>query len=209
MESRGFTLMELLISTGILTIICVLSFVALQSSTVALATSNSKSEVQSNLRDTMTAIRNELQLAAKSADATLVPALAATAINANPAALCPTEIVFQKPRNATGKLWTAAIRFRFYNEDANNNGVLDNGEDVDHDRTLSRRIIRIEDKNGDGDTADPGERAILAGANDLSNVTFALNNNVVTVTLTSRKFLSGRHDHPVTMTVRSDIYLQN
>lgn len=209
MESRGFSLMELIISMGILTIVCLLSFVALQSTTAALATSNSKTEVSNNLRDAMSAIRGELQLAAKNADSTLIPALVATTINANPATLCPTEIVFQKPRNSTGKLWTTPIRFRYYNEDVNGNGVLDNGEDVDADHTLSRRILRIEDKNGDGDTNDPGERITLGGANDLSNVTFALANNVVTVTLTSRKFLSGRHDHPVTQTVRSDIYLQN
>ena len=163
MDKRGFTLVELTISMSILGLIAVLSFLALQSAGAAMAASSVKAGVQDNLRDVMSAVRTEVQLAAKASDNTLVPALTKIAINAAPAPKCPTEIVFQRPRNASGKLWTSAIRFRYYNEDTNGNALLDPGEDTDGDKVLSRRIQRIQDVNGDGDTADPGEVRSSAG----------------------------------------------
>ena len=63
--------------------------------------------------------------------------------------------------------------------------------------------------NGDGDTTDDGERSTVAGANNLSNVVFAINNNTITVTLTSQKFQGDDKTHPITATVSTDIYLQN
>jgi prepilin-type N-terminal cleavage/methylation domain-containing protein len=209
MDKRGFTLLELTISVSVLSIIFMLSFVALQSSVSAMATSSAKARVQDNLRDAIQSIRGELQLAAKSADNSVTPTVAKVAVNANPAAKCPTEIVFQRPRDTTGKLWTTPIRFRFFNEDTNNNGRLDSGEDANNDKVLTRRLLRLQDVNGDGDTADNGESRPVAGANDLSSVTFTINGNVVTVNLTSSQLIPGLRDHPVRMTLSSAIFLQN
>ncbi len=194
---------------AILAIISILGISALQTSSAALVTSSTKSVVQDNLRDALAAMKQEIQLASKTPDDSLLPPLEAVEVNANPAAKCPTEIVFQTPEDNTALRWSNRIRFRYYNEDTNANGLLDSGEDSDGDGTLSRRILRLEDKNDDGDTADPGEQSTIAGANNLSNVQFVLNNNVVTITLTSQKLQGLDKTQPVTATVSTDVYLQN
>lgn len=209
MEKHGFTLLELMISAAILAVIGALGLAALQTSSTALATASAKALVQDNLRDALASMKQELQLAAKNADDSLLPPLAAVAVVANPAPRCPTEIVFQAPTDNTALRWTNPIRFRFYNEDANANGVLDAGEDADADRTLSRRILRLEDANGDGDTGDPGERSIVGGANNVSNVQFAVNNDVVTITLTAGALQGLDKAQPISARVTTDIYLQN
>lgn len=208
-NTHGFTLLELMISIAVLAIICVLGVVALQSSANAMSAAASKSEVQGNLRDALTAMQRELELASKTSDDSLLPPLNEVTVNANPADRCPTEIVFQVPTDGTGLRWSQPIRFRFYNEDVDGNGVLSPGEDADGDRTLSRRLLRLEDLNGDGDTADATETRVVAGANNLSDVQFAVNDDVITVTLAAEKHLDGRRDQPVTMSVTSQVYLQN
>ncbi|MCC6489264.1 MAG: prepilin-type N-terminal cleavage/methylation domain-containing protein [Candidatus Hydrogenedentes bacterium] len=209
MNSRGFTLVELVISMAILAIISVLGVVALQTSTTSMATAESKADVQDNVRDVLAAMTRELQMASKVSDDSLTPPLDAVAVNANPAAGSPTELVFQIPTSGSGRNWSRAIRYRYINEDANENGRLDSGEDLDSDGVLSRRIVRIQDLNADGDTADTGETMPVGGANDLSGVQFARTGDVITITLTSEKFLSGRRSDPVRVTVSSDVYLQN
>ncbi len=209
MNKQGFTLMELMMVVSILAIVSVLGMSALQTSSSAMLTASAKSAVQDNLRDSLAAMKRELQLASKTPDDSLLPPLNAVTVNANPAAKCPTEIVFQTPADGTGLRWTNNIRFRYYTEDTNGNGLLDSNEDTDADGTLSRRILRLEDVNGDGDASDNGERSIVAGANNLSNVVFAINNNTITVTLTSQKFQGDDRTHPITATVSTDIYLQN
>lgn len=209
MDSRGFTLVELVISMAILAIISVLGIVALQSSTTSMATAESKADVQDNVRDALAAMTRELQMASKTSDDSLTPPLDAVAINANPAAGSPTELVFQTPTSGSGRNWSRPIRYRYLNEDANGNGRLDSGEDLDSDAVLTRRIVRIQDRNGDGDTADSGEIAPVGGANDLSTVQFARTGDVITITLTADKFMRGRRSDPVRVTVTSDVYLQN
>ncbi len=209
MGAKGFTLVELVISMAILTIISVLGVVALRTSTTSVATAESKADVQDNIRDALASMARELQMAAKIADDSLTPPLVEVAVNANPAVGSPTELVFQTPLNGSGRSWSQVIRYRHVNEDANENGRLDEGEDLDGDGVLSRRILRIQDRNGDGDTTDDGERIPVGGANDLSNVQFARVGDIVTITLTAEKFLSGRRSDPVRLTVSSDVYLQN
>ncbi|NUM54386.1 MAG: prepilin-type N-terminal cleavage/methylation domain-containing protein [Candidatus Hydrogenedentes bacterium] len=208
-DRHGFTLMELMMVVAILAVISVLGIAALQTSGTALATASTKSLVQDNLRDVVASMKRELQLASKTPDDSLLPPLQAVAVNANPAPNCATEIVFQTPTDNTALRWTDPIRFRYYNEDANGNGILDAGEDSDGDGTLSRRILRLEDLDGDGDTNDPGEQTVVAGANNISDVQFVLNNNIVTITVTSQKLQGFDTSHPITATVTSDIYLQN
>jgi len=209
MNKHGFTLVELMMATAILGIIAILGIAALQTSGTALATASAKAMVQDNLRDAAAAMKRELQLASKRPDDSLLPPLQAVTVNASPAPRCPTEIVFQTPTDATALRWTNPIRFRFYNEDANGNSVLDAGEDADGDRTLSRRILRLEDANADGDVDDPGERSIVAGANNLSDVQFAVNDAVIRVALAADSLQGLDKSHPLIATVTTDIYLQN
>ncbi len=209
MTSRGFTLVELVISMAILVIISALGIAALQTSTTSAATAGSKADVQGNIRDALSSMTRELQMASKSSDDSLIPPLQDVTVNANPAAGSPMELVFQTPTNGSGRSWTQPIRYRFVNEDANENGRLDEGEDLDGDGVLSRRILRIQDRNGDGDTIDDGERAPVGGANDLSAVQFTRNGDIVTITLTAEKFLAGRRTDPVRVSVSCDVYLQN
>lgn len=209
MGSKGFTLVELVISMAILTIISVLGVVALQTSTTSVATAGSKADVQDNIRDALAVMVRELQMASKNADDSLTPPLDAVTVNANPTQGSPTELVFQTPVNGSGRSWSRPIRFRYVNEDANGNGRLDAGEDLDGDGALSRRVLRIQDRNGDGDTTDDGERSPVGGANDLSNVQFVRAGDIVTITLTAEKFLTGRRSDPIRLTVSTDVYLQN
>ena len=209
MASRGFTLVELIISMAILTIISVLGVMALQTSTLSMATAKSKADAQGNVRDALAAMTKEMQMASRRADDSLSPRLDPITVNPNPAADSPVEIVFQVPADGTGRNWSRPIRYRYINEDDNVNGRLDAGEDTDGDGVLSRRIVRMQDRNGDGDADDPDERAAVGGANDLSNVQFTRTGDVITITLTADKFLSGRRTDPVRVTVSSDVYVQN
>lgn len=202
-------MLELMIALGIIAIISMLGMTALESSTLAMSSSQSKEEVQSNIRDAISAMTRELQLASKATDDSLSPPLEQVTINLNPAPNSPVEIVFQTPTDGTGFRWSQPIRFRYVNEDSNGNGRLDNGEDADGDGALTRRIVRIQDRNGNGTTTDPGEETPVAGANDLTNAQFARNGDVVTITLTSQKFLGMRRSNPVSATVSHDVYLQN
>lgn len=209
MTARGFTLVELVISMAILTVITVLGAVALQTSTSSVATAESKADVQDSIRDALAAMSKELQLASKGADDSLTPPLGAVTVNLNPAAGSPTELVFQTPTNGSGRSWSRTVRYRYINEDANGNGRLDSGEDLDGDGVLSQRILRIQDRNGDGDTLDAGEQVPVGGANNLSNVQFTRIGDVIRITLAAEKFLTGRRSDPVRVTVSSDVYLQN
>ncbi len=209
MENRGFTLTELMISTAILVIICALGMVAVQAASTSSATAKSKAEVQDNVRDAMEGMVAELQLASKRTDVSLTPPLRALVVTANPVAGSPVQVTFQTPEGGSGRNWSQPITFRYINEDANGDGRLNSGEDTDGDRVLSRRILRIQDLNGNGSTNDAGETRPVGGANDMSTVTFALNGNVLTITLTSQKLIGLRRTNPARVTISSDVYLEN
>jgi prepilin-type N-terminal cleavage/methylation domain-containing protein len=212
MKTTGFTLLELLISLALLSVVSVLGFTVLAASGNVMNLAATQSTVDSELRDTINAMRGELQLASKTTNAALVPPLTAVTITNNPVAGSPIEIAFQIPRDGTGNLWSSTIRYRFINEDANANSKLDAGEDTNADKALTRRIVRIQDLNGNGVTTDPGETRVVGGANDLSAVTFALDatKSVLTVTLTaSRRVSNNPKRPPVTGTVTTNIYLRN
>ncbi len=63
MQTRGFTLVEVTISMSILSIISLLSFIILQSTTESTQLAEAKSSVQSDLREVMSAITTEVQSA--------------------------------------------------------------------------------------------------------------------------------------------------
>lgn len=206
---EGFSLMELLVAVTIVSILAVMGMIALQSSNTSMAVAQAKAKVQANVRDALQAITEEVQLAGKQADPSLAPPLQPVQIIEDPAENSPVEVAFQIPVDSTGLNWSNRIRFRFVNEDVNGNNLLDSGEDTDEDGVLSRRIIRLEDRNGDGDMADAGETVVVAGVNDLSNVQFALNNDVLTINLTSTSFIGHRRDTPLTITSSGQVYLLN
>ncbi|GMW00047.1 MAG: hypothetical protein AMXMBFR84_11850 [Candidatus Hydrogenedentota bacterium] len=202
----GFTLLELLITVALLAVVSLLGFVAVQSSVASAGTAAAKSDVQQAVRDVMAIMVTELQTAAKADNDALNPPLDRLAVTANPAANCPIEVSFQVPLDGTARNWSNRIRFRHYDEDANNNEWLDSGEDVNGDGVLTRCIWRMEDTNGDG---TPDETREVGGANCISNVQFVLNGNVLTITLTATQLLPGFRQNPVTATTSTDVYLLN
>lgn len=200
MKSKaGFTLLELSIATGILTVVSLLTFIVTQSTTSAVAVADAKEQAQASVRDTLNAMASELQLAAKVANPALVPPLNAVSV------VNPGEIVFQIPVNSTGSVWSTPIRYRFVNEDASGPGAenarLDDGEDADGDGALTRHIVRIQD----------GVTTVLGAANDLSLVQFVLSPNAdeVTITLSSTKTVNNRRFDLVRTTAVSRVYLCN
>mgnify|MGYP006289374907 CR=1 FL=1 len=209
MDSRGFTLLELMIVISILTFIGALSYVALESSTVSMATAATKADVMDDLRNTMLLLNQQLQTAAKTGDDSLDPILEEVEIVENPAAGSPVEIAFQIPLDDTGQNWSERIRFRFINEDLNGNDVLDDGEDLDGDGTLTQRIVRMQDINGDGFVNPEEETFPIGAANSITGVQLVRNGDVINVTLNGRKFTNTRHETPVTATLAGRVYLMN
>jgi prepilin-type N-terminal cleavage/methylation domain-containing protein len=199
----GFTLLELSIAIGILGIVAILLFAAMASSASAVSTSEARRRAHTSVRDVVAVMESELELAGKNDD----PAVGLTGLRvvgtSNP------SLVFQVPLDQSGDNWSAPITYRYVNEDLDGDGVLDPGEDEDGDGALTRRIQRVQDMNGDGDTDDPGETRPLGGSNDVSNVIFALNNDQVTVTVTaSAAFGKGMQDL-TQATITKVIYLLN
>ena len=116
---------------------------------------------------------------------------------------------FQSPTDNTGTNWTQPISYFFVNEDADGDARLDPGEDADGDGVLSRRMMRQQDINGDGDTNDPSEVRQVASANDISNVAFAFDGAILTITLTSSKQPHHDRTQAITATVTGNVFLMN
>lgn len=199
-HQSGFTLLELLISTAILVIVSLLTFMVTRSSLSATTVAQAKEVAQAAVRDPMTVMMTELQLASKQSDPALDPALEALAV------VNSSEVVFQVPANDTGTQWSAPITYRFVNEDAGEgeaagNARLDEGEDIDGDGSLTRRIVRIQG----------GDVRPIGGSNDLSDVQFSLSptNDVLTITLTATKMLDNRRGDLVSVAASSRVHLLN
>ena len=212
MRNQGFTLVELMVSTAILSLVAAIGFYAVQAAANSVAIANAKSEVQRDLRDVLSAMEREVQLASKTPDDSFDPPLEAVAVSNGESQGeegAPIEVRFQLPIDGSGRHWTDVIRYRLFNEDVNGNGRLDDGEDMDEDGVLSRRVLRLEDRNDDGDIADAEDQVILAGANTITNAQFTLNGDVLTVVLTGSKNVNGNTEQTVTMTKQTNIYLLN
>ncbi|MGI6460372.1 MAG: PulJ/GspJ family protein [Candidatus Hydrogenedentales bacterium] len=211
MKDAGFTLVELMIAMSLLALIGIMSFVAIETAANSAALALAKDRVQSSVRDTMTALISEAELAAKQGDNSLIPPLAGIEIIQNPVPGSPVELCFQVPLDGTRQRWSTPIRFRYMNEDLNGNALLDAGEDKDGDGALTRRIVRIQDINRDGDTSDPGEIQPVGGCNDLSSVEFTLNHDhtILTITLGATARVEGRKPTLVSETVSARVYVCN
>ena len=206
----GFTLIELSLSTAVLAVVAGLVFIVMLASTQSVEVADAKALAQSNVRDVLAAMTPELMLAAKDDDGAVNPPVTGLRVTQNPAP--PTglvEVLFQTPLDGTGTNYSTTIRFRYINEDLNDNNVLDEGEDLDNDSTLTRRVLRMQDRNGDGDTADAGEAEPIGGANHLSDVQFVLNNDALTVTVEASVPFGERPEEPATARATSVVYLMN
>jgi len=192
MNNSGHTMLEVMVSTAILTVVSLLGFIVVQSSASSAQLANAKVDVQNNLRDTMAVLASELRegVTLATTEATGAPE------NLDPVAVAGEGhlIVFQVPVPVAGEAmfaYSTPITFSLENEDANGNGRLDDGEDTNEDGVLTRRVVRTQ--NG---LATP-----VAGAQNIDDVTFTLlqnqavgNNSLTTVRITltgSKRYGSG------------------
>jgi prepilin-type N-terminal cleavage/methylation domain-containing protein len=215
MRNGGFTLAELMVVAALLSVVSLLVFMSVQSATQATEVAKAKADAQRGVREALNIISRELGLAAKVGDDSLIPVLDPVEIRENISSTIPVEVSFQVPIDGTGRGWSERILYQFVNEDLNGNALLDSGEDVAIvDGLLTRCIMRLQDRDGDGDTEDAGEQEMVARVNNLSAVSFALVGDTITVTATATEPLRmrrGAGDAPasVSSNVTTQIYLIN
>lgn len=207
MRQAGFTLVELMIASSMFALLSVAIYAVISATVEATATSTAESVVQQSLRDAMSEMTREIQIAAAENDPTLVTPLFGLVVDQVGGA--PTGVTFQVPTDNTGVNWTRPISYGFLNEDDDGDARLDAGEDDDDDGVLSRRIIRRQDINGDGDTNDPNEIRQIATANDISNVQFAFDGAILTITLTATKQPNHNRNQAITATLTGNVFLMN
>ena len=184
MRNSGFTLLELTVSTAVLAIVGLLAYLAATTSAQSAASADALMVSQDNVRSVMLAVSREVQLAYKDDDLSILPEVRGLETPA------PGEVLFQVPRPDANPAVSTPIRYRWVDEDLNTNSLLDDEEDVDGDGRLTRCLVRLEDLDGDGLFASPGERRIIGSANNISGVQFARNGDTLTITLAAR-----RHGH--------------
>jgi len=174
-KQDGFTLPELLISMSILSIISLLGYVVLVTSTQSANLTTAQSQLQASLRDTMQALSAEVRMAysqqtvaSQNPGEVTLPSLVGTP----PIAVGSggKSITFRVP---TATLTSAVptpsqpITIQLRNEDlggAAANGKLDPGEDTNGDGMLNRRLERTQN----------GVTVPLGAINDLADVEFEL-----------------------------------
>jgi prepilin-type N-terminal cleavage/methylation domain-containing protein len=209
MNNHGHTLMEIMVSTAILSIVSLLGFVVLQSSTSSAQLANAKVDVQNNLRDTMAVLTAELRegVTQTTTEKTGAPEdLFPVAVSDEGRA-----ITFQMPEPIVGEAmfaYSTPITFSLQNEDENGNGLLDPDEDTNEDGVLTRRIVR----------SQVGETLPVASASTIDFVNFTLLANQVTgvadlttvqITLRGSKRYGAGEGKPVLAEMTSNIRLVN
>jgi len=212
---RGYSLIEVMVAVGILSVVSVLSFIVLRSSNEAVSLATAKSEVQGNLRDVMAAISREVEAAFIPEHVSLTP----ERLNAEDIEVLSDgrEIRFWKVEQSPNSLLpieVGPLRIFLESEDLGESGgnamnaKLDAGEDENGDGALTRRVVLERD-----DT----ERT-LAAANDVADLQFALlpstneNDERLTrlqVTLTASRRHGFNDEHLVTATLTSVIQMSN
>ncbi|HNR33366.1 MAG TPA: prepilin-type N-terminal cleavage/methylation domain-containing protein [Candidatus Hydrogenedentes bacterium] len=168
MRKHGFTLIEVMVAMGVFSIVSLLGFIAIRSTYESQSLIAAQSEAQRELRDVMSTLTTDLELA-------YAPPKAQSVINpegVEPISLAPDgrSVRFYRPipdASIQGFTWTGPITFLFEHEDTDDNALLDPGEDANSDGMLTRRIVRQI-----GDVATP-----VGGANNLSAVEFELLEN--------------------------------
>jgi len=207
MRSAGFTLVELMIASAIFTLLSVAIYSAVGSTVEATGTATAESEMQQSLRDAMRDMSNELQLAAAENDPTLIDPLFGLQVNEVDGVT--SSVTFQTPTDSTGVNWTEPITYFIVNEDADGDARLGPDEDTNDDGVLTRRIMRQQDINGDGDRTDPSEMRPIAAANNISGLQFAFDGASIQITLTASKQPNHNRDQPITATLTGNVFLMN
>lgn len=180
-RNLGFTLAETLISFSILTIVSLLAYIVLSSSTEAARLTEAQAQLQSNLRDVMQAISAEVRPAYSERSIKPRNPGEVSAIGNDPGDL-PVgtmsitvaqdgrSIQFQRPVPSTTSPVprpTPVISIGLQSEDAEfalGNGKLDPGEDANGDGILNRRVVRTQ-----GGVSVP-----YASVNDVADLQFTL-----------------------------------
>jgi len=214
MRNSGFTLTELMVVAALLSVVSLLVFMSVQSATQATEVAKAKADAQRGVREVLNVVSRELELAAKVGDDSLIPPLEPVEITEDISDTVPVQVAFQIPTDGTGRGWSQRIIYRFFNEDLNGNALLDSGEDENGDGLLTRCLLRLQDRDGDGDTGGAGEQEMVARVNNLSTFSFTMVGDTVTVTASATEPLlmrRGAGDAPesITSTVSTQIYLIN
>ena len=178
MRKSGFTLMELMVSMAVLTVVSLLSFIAVMTSTESAELSRAKAEVQGNLRDVMTELTTRVREAYTARTVESSELLAPEGTESISVSEDGLSLTFQVPVPTNGPDMVAAsapITVLFENEDTyvsevGFNAKLDPGEDGNSDGALTRRVLFLQ-----GATQE-----ILGGANNISAVQFQLIPNMDT-----------------------------
>ncbi len=193
MKKRGgYTLLEVMLAISILTVVSLLGFVVLKTSTESAALVNAKEEMQSALRDVMSLLNAEVGEAYSERSTDAEPPLSPDGVEAISVSEDGRSIVFQVPEPSGDSRMVVGsnpITISLENEDFpvgetnEGNGRLDDGEDENDDGVLTRRLLRIQDNT----------TTVLGAANCISNVRFQLQpvangpRTVLSVLLTASK----------------------
>ncbi len=223
MRPSGFTLLELVIAMGILSIVTLLMFMATATSTGTVNVADAERAAQQAVRDAMNIITRELELAAREDDTTISPitgGVQGVRVVQNPALPAGRiEIVYQTPLagNNTTNEFNFPRRIRHINEDLNGNLQLDPGEDTNGNGRLDMRLEILRD--GDRETIpitlpdgvfDDNERTVIAGANNLETVNFVVNaNGAIDITLVAAARVGGDENLVIRSTLNARVYPMN
>lgn len=170
MSRTGFTLIEITVAMSILSVVSLLSFVVIKSAVDSQVLTDAKAEVQANLRDVLAQLTTEVQSAySERLAGTLEGPKDAVPISVGDDGASITFMVPVVTNDATMVTNSTPITYRFVNEDTDADGTgpnakLDDGEDVDEDGVLSRRIVREQ----------VGVATVVGAVNDVSDVLFTL-----------------------------------
>lgn len=173
---RGFTLAELLISFSILTIVSLMGYIVLSTSTEASRIADTQAQLQANLRNVMQLVSSEVRtaysqrhIAPQNPGEVKNTAIPNGTISITVSADGRT-LTFQKPVPSNTSAIPApspVITLALQCEDAgfaNGNGKLDTGEDANGNKILDRSINRTQS----------GTTVKLGSVNDIADVQFAL-----------------------------------
>ncbi len=170
-QRKGYTLVEVMVSMGILSIISLLGYVAINSSVESAQVTDTKAGVQAGLRDAMNTLVGEVRTAYTNRviDSDAAP----EDVEMITVGEGGTSLVFQVP-SVTGEspipAASSSININWENEDTGGgeaNGILDAGEDANDDGALTRRLVRTQDATVE----------YLGSANNISGVLFTLETN--------------------------------
>jgi prepilin-type N-terminal cleavage/methylation domain-containing protein len=170
--NSGYTLIEMTMSVALMSIVSLLTFVALQSTTQSSNLNGAKEQIAADLRQTMLAVTGEVRQAYTArtvgADPPIAPeeAFEITVINGG------KGVRFCVPEPVDGSVHPVPsdpIVIEFQNEDVQGgaNALLDGSEDTNGDGVLTRRLVRRV-----GETIE-----VIGASNNISNVVFTLEAN--------------------------------